>query len=150
VLLDHAPIALDAARVGPSPEVSIVAIGLADPEPVSAAIANPGATLRPLTPVHPHAEAVGGGLTLNWVRRARGGWGWPDEIELPLSEPTEAWRVGLGPVGAPLLLWEVTEPELALDAATLASLESAHPGASLWVRQIGGWALSDALLLHTL
>lgn len=146
VLLDHAPVALDPAKVGPSQGTSIVALGLADPSPVSDTITNPGITLRPLTPVHPRAGFDGGDLVLRWTRRVRGGWGWPDEVDLPLAEPAESYRVGLGPIHAPLLLWDVATAELTLDAAILA----AHPGAQIWVRQIGGFALSDPLLLFTI
>ncbi|WEK45626.1 MAG: phage tail protein [Candidatus Andeanibacterium colombiense] len=150
VLLDHAPIRLDAAKIGLSKDAAIVALGLADPEPVTEPIANPGATLRPLIPVHPRVEPEGDGLRLSWTRRARGGWGWPDEVDLPLAEPAEAYRVGLGPVDSPAVMWDVAAPTLTVAAGTLASLAGAHPGAQLWVRQIGGASLSDALLLHTL
>jgi hypothetical protein len=151
VLLDTKPVALDPTKAGPSQRTSIVAIGLGDAEPVSAAIANPGTTQRPLVPVHPHTLWLAdGSLELSWTRRARGAWGWPDEVEIPLGEPAETYRVGLGPVNAPALMWEVTEPRLALDAATVAVLASAHPGAQLWVRQVGGFATSDPLLLATL
>src|SRR5690606_38600238 len=53
VLLDHRPIRLDAGLTGPA--ASIAALGTGDSAPVMTAIANPGATLRPLSPVHPRA-----------------------------------------------------------------------------------------------
>lgn len=151
VLLDDRPLALDPAKVGPSAGTAIVGIGLGDAEPVHAPIANPGITLRPLAPVHPRAlRLADGALALGWTRRARGAWNWPDEVDAPLVEQAESYRVGLGPVDAPLLAWEVSAPELSIPAATLAPLASAHPGAALWVRQAGNSALSDALLLATL
>jgi hypothetical protein len=85
-----------------------------------------------------------------WTRRARGAWGWPDEVELPLGEHSEAYRVGLGPVEAPLLFWDVATPSLALDAPSVAAFESEYSGEDLWVRQIGSHAQSDPLLLTTL
>jgi hypothetical protein len=151
VLLDGAPVALDPAKAGPSAGTAIVALGRGDAGPVSDPIANPGITLRPLTPVHPAAvRNADGSLALGWTRRARGAWGWPDEVELPLGEQLEAYRVGLGPAEAPLLLWDVTGPSLALDSATVSALEFDHPGADLWVRQVGSHAQSDPLLLATL
>jgi hypothetical protein len=151
VLLDGRPVALDPAKVGPSQGRSIVALGLGDAEPVSAVIANPGLTLRPLAPVHPRAERLASsGLALAWTRRARGAWSWPDEVEITLGEECEAYRVGLGPPDAPIVAWDVSEPSLVIDAATLAALEAAHPGVALWVRQVGSFALSDPLLLATL
>jgi len=53
-------------------------------------------------------------------------------------------------VNAPALVWDVAEPSLALDAATVAALASAHPVAQLWVRQVGSFATSDPLLLASL
>jgi len=151
ILLDGTPIALDPAKVGPSSGTSIVAIGLGDAGPVIAPIANPNLSLRPLAPVHPHAARLSdGGLLLRWTRRARGAWAWPDEVDAPLVEQLETYRVGLGPAEAPILSWQVAEPKLSVDAATLSALKSAHPGAAFWVRQIGSFAQSDALLLTTL
>ncbi len=129
----------------------IAAIGLADAEPVTASIANAGLTLRPLTPVHPRAIAgADGGLALRWTRRARGAWTWPDEIETPLGEEAEAYLVGLGPVEASAMAWEVGAPVLELSAAALASLSAAHAGQPLWVRQSGSFAASEPLLLTTI
>lgn len=151
VLLDAAPRLLDPARAGPSQGASIVALGLGDAAPVSAPIANPGLTLRPLAPVHARAQLLGdGSLSLGWTRRARGAWGWADEVDVPLVEQAEAYRVGLGPVRAPAALWDVPEPTLTLDAAPFAALAAAHSGAPLWVRQMGSFAQSPPLLLFTL
>jgi len=151
VLLDNAPVALDPALAGPSAGTQIVALGRGDASPVSDPIANPGVTLRPLTPVHPRAVWAGdGGLDLGWTRRARGAWNWPNEVEAPLGEQQEAYRVGLGPVEAPLLFWDVATPSLELAPATVAALASEYPGVAIWVRQIGSHAQSDPLLLTTI
>ena len=151
VLLDAAPVGLDPAKVGLTASAAIVALGLGDAAPVAAAIANPGLTLRPLVPVHPRAALLpDGSLQLSWTRRARGAWNWPDEVEIPLAEQAEIYRVGLGPADAPLVAWEVSEPELAIDPAAYGALVSAHPGQVLWVRQIGSFAQSDPLQLSIL
>lgn len=150
-LLDNRPIALDASLIGNPAGTDIAALGPGDASPVFAPIANAGATLRPLSPVHPRvAHFVDGTMELSWIRRARGAWSWPDEVEVPLNEQIEAYFVGIGNVGAPPLWWEVTEPVLSLPAATVSSLQAAYPGAALWVRQVGSYAMSPPLLLATL
>ncbi|HEY6815351.1 MAG TPA: phage tail protein, partial [Croceibacterium sp.] len=146
VLLDERPVAIDPAKIGPAAD--LVAIGLADSEPVSAGILNPGLTLRPLTPVHPRCRTTPeDGLVLDWTRRARGAWAWPDGIELPLNEQAEAYLIGLGPPDGPDLVWQAGEPRLELAPAQLAALAAAHSGKLLWVRQVGSFAVSDPLLL---
>ncbi len=151
ILLDGRPIALDPAIAAPAQGTAIVAIGLGDAGPVSADIANPGLTLRPLTPVHPSARLLADdSLALGWARRARGSWNWLDEVDVPLAEQSESYRVGVGPVNAPHLFWETAEPNHAIGASELAALRSAYPAAPIWVRQIGSFAQSGALLLTTL
>jgi hypothetical protein len=149
VLLDGAPVALDAAVLGQS--VSLAALGIADAEPVLAAIVGLGRTLRPLTPVHPRSAMLAdGSLSLSWTRRARGGWAWRDYVDVPLNEETERYLVGVGSVTAPVMHWETPTPGLVLSSATTATIQTNQPGQSLWVRQLGDHAASDPLLLHTL
>lgn len=149
VLLDGRPLALDPMDVGSA--TAIVAIGLGNTDPIDGPITNPGLALRPLTPVHPKAETFPDGtLQLSWTRRARGAWEWPDEVEIPLGEEAEAYRVALGPFDMPTLVWDVGEPTLTLDGATVAQLRAGYPGAAISVRQIGSFAVSDPLLLAIL
>ena len=151
VLLDGQPVAIDPAAIAATETLSLATIGLADSEPVVAAISDPGATLRPLTPVHPRArQTAEGGMILSWTRRARGAWTWPDGIEAPLNEQREAYLVGLGDTGQPALRWELDGPRLELSAATFAQISVEYSGQSLWVRQIGSHAASQSLLLTTL
>lgn len=146
VLLDDRPIAIDPALLGSA--TALAAIGLADSEPVSAPILNPGLSLRPLVPVHPRSRSDGaGGLVLEWTRRARGAWTWPDGIETPLNEQAEAYVAGLGGTAQPVLRWQLDEARLTLSAALLAQLAAEHAGKPLWVRQAGSFAQSDPLLL---
>jgi hypothetical protein len=151
VLIDDALVALDPALVPADPATTIAAIGLGDDEPVYAGLANAGLGRKPLTPVHPRsASDAGGALLFAWTRRARGAWSWLDGVDAPLVEEREIYRLGLGPVEAPFAQWEVTEPRLLLDGETRAALSAAHPGAALWVRQVGRFAASDPLLLGPL
>jgi hypothetical protein len=150
VLLNDAPVALDATQLGEG-LATIAAIGLADPEPVYAAVADPGIGRRPLSPVHALVrDNPDGSVSCAWCRRSRGSWLWLDAVEAPLNEQSETYLVGVGPTDAPDLRWETTSPQLELDAAGWAAVRSAHAGKPLWVRQVGTFALSPALLLITI
>jgi hypothetical protein len=141
-LLDEHLIALDPARLGAA--ASVAAIGLADSDAISAPIRNPGLGLRPLIPVHPRVRAADdGGRMLEWTRRARGAWTWPDAVDAPLNEQTEEYLVGLGDPENPTLRWQTGQSRLELSAEIVA----AHAGTPVWVRQVGSFAVSDPLLL---
>jgi len=149
VLLDDRPVILDNSRLGQAE--TIAAIGLADTDPVVSQIAASGITLRPPSPVHPQIGfAADGSLSLCWTRRSRGAWTWPGTVEVPLNEQAEAYEVGLGNPDAPLMSWQISTPELVLDAATMSQLQNQHPGQNLWVRQIGTFARSHPLYLTTI
>ncbi|WP_120716689.1 GTA baseplate fiber-binding domain-containing protein [Tsuneonella amylolytica] len=151
VLLDDAIVALDRGVVGSDPGSTIAAIGKGDDQPVYAVLANPGLGRRPPAPVHPRSTTLaGGGLEFAWTRRARGAWNWPDAVDAPLVEETEAYLVGLGPVDAPVAEWSVSVPLLSIPAPEAATLGAAHGGRALWVRQVGRYGLSDPLLLTRL
>jgi hypothetical protein len=97
-----------------------------------------GHALRPLAPVDLQAT-VADGLALAWVRRGRGGWGWLDQVDVPLGEAREQYRVAvIGPAGA----LEITtdQPSLTITAAELAPLGAGL--ATVEVRQVGDWAAS--------
>src|SRR5690606_34952516 len=123
-LLDSLPVPIDPTQLGSAS--GIAAIGLADPVPALSAIADAGVTLRPLTPVHPRMEPLEGGMALRWTRRSRGGWHWPDSVELPLNEQAEAYLVGLGPVTAPLASWRTDASDIAFPASEWAALAATH------------------------
>ncbi len=149
-LLDERLVDLpEGTNLGDSDEIA--AIGFADSDPVVATLENPGRTRRPLFPVQPRWTPDGaGGVVLGWTRRARGGWAWLDEVEQPLVEQVERYEVGLGEPENPIRLWDVTEPRLALPASEIAALRALAPGASLWVRQKGSFAVSAPLHLTIL
>ena len=148
-LLDAAPVALDPVILGRGGDATIAAIGLADAEPVAAPLVGAGSTTRPLTPVHPAVEHSAGSVTLAWVRRARGAWGWLDGVDVPLSEQAERYLVGVGDEAAPVAMWDLPEPRLELSEATFADLAARFSGQPLWVRQVGTYAASRPLLLTT-
>lgn len=151
VLLDHTPAALDSTQFGARDPVTIAAIGLADPEPVYAVLANAGISLRPLTPVHgSFREWPDGSAKLRWCRRSRGSWLWLDGVEVALNEQAEAYLVGVGTPEAPELRWQTAEPLLEIDAPAWTSIKAAHGGKPLWVCQVGNSAQSQPLLLTTI
>lgn len=142
VLLDGASVQLDPAAIGPSPEVRIAAIGLADPEPVLSPIVGRGLTLRPLAPVHGRIEMLpDGALRLSWIRRARGGWLWRDGVDTPLGESAEIYDVTFGSEASVLARWEATSPQIEVAAATRAELLAAMPSGAFRIRQRGDFAL---------
>lgn len=150
-LIDDSLFALDPANVPSSGVTLLAAIGRGDDAPVHAPLENAGITQRPLAPVHPRVSwAQDGSLHLFWTRRSRGAWEWRDEVETPLIEQSEAYRIGIGPVPVPAMIWDSATPSLVVEANMLAQLNSENSGAEIWVRQIGSYAQSDALLLTTL
>ena len=151
VLLDGSSILLDPARVGTDPASEIVALGRGDSTPVAATVRLRGITQRPLSPVHPRASRhVDGSLELRWTRRTRGAYDWPDEVDLPLNEQAERYRIVFGPLEAPVASWETGEPCLLVPGETLAQLAALEPAGAFHVCQLGSASRSGALFLATL
>ena len=114
-------------------------------DPVLASLENPGRTLAPPCPVHPHVKRLpDGALALRWTRRARGAWTWASQVDVPLVEQTEFYEVGAGDVARPGFLIGTSEPRVILEGSSLAALPASSP---IWVRQVGTHAKSTALLL---
>lgn len=97
-------------------------------------------SLRPPSPVRLTAEPLpGGGLKISWTRRSRRGFAWIDEVDAPLAEAREEYRVTIaGSSGAIELT--VGQPELTLSAGDLGTIGSGS--ATVQVRQVGDWAMS--------
>ena len=105
-----------------------------------ATIITTGESLRPPTPIRLEScFGAGGDLALTWIRRSRRGWAWVDEIDAPLGESREAYRVTVsGSLGFVEL--ETNTPQATISASALVSV---GPGdASVEVRQIGDLAAS--------
>ncbi|MPQ94047.1 hypothetical protein F8R15_09530 [Thioclava sp. JE_KL1] len=97
VLLDGAPRQIEVSpsarnqarhyRVGPAGR------GYDDPSYIHTVQAFVGIGLRPLSPCHLRAQALGSDLRLSWVRRTRiGGDDW-EALDVPLGEVSERYRV---------------------------------------------------------
>jgi hypothetical protein len=97
-----------------------------------------GNALKPLAPVGLTA-VLQGDLALSWTRRSRAGWGWLDQVDVPLGESREQYRVSVaGPAGTIEIGCET--PSLVIGTATLSSLGTGT--ATIDVRQLGDWAAS--------
>jgi len=146
VLLDGSGIALDPQAVGTAPGTLIAALGLGDPIPANSSIALRGIGTQPLSPVHGYAATYpDGSLRLGWTRRARGAWLWQDFTDVPLNEQNEAYLITFGDGTTTLASWEVTTPELLLDAATASILLTAMPAGAFNVVQRGDRGISLSL-----
>lgn len=105
----------------------------------------PGRALRPLAPVHGRVRRdAAGGAVISWVRRSRIDTGWRDEVDLPLGENREAWRVALVPPVPGIGPWEVASPVVTMTPAEVAAVP---PGSTLDIRQLGDFSLSPPLII---
>lgn len=148
-LLDERIISLEAEQV--TAVTRLAAIGSAEDDPVYAPIRARGTAVAPPSPVHPRVTpATDGGLALAWTRRARGAWRWSEGSEIPLVEASELYEVGVGPIDAPIALWQTATPALTITGSERAALAAALPGGVIWVRQVGTLARSRPLALKTL
>lgn len=151
ILLDGSLIALDPALAPPLATTRIAAIGTNDADPVIAPLANAGLSRRPLSPVHPRLLINADNTRVfSWTRRARGQWGWADAVDVPLVEERELYLAGYGPEQAPHVTWTLSAAAFQLAHAEADELLTLHGAANLWVRQIGTYGLSPALLLASL
>ena len=94
-----------------------------------------GEGLKPYAPVHLRARSVDGDLRLDWIRRTRvpgDGWG---EVDVPLGEVRERYRVRVTDAGG-TLVWEsdTGEPTAVVPGAVLARI--AGGGARVSVAQL--------------
>ncbi|KSB88725.1 hypothetical protein AS593_20030 [Caulobacter vibrioides] len=99
-----------------------------------------GMALRPWSPAHLRARAVGGETRLSWMRRTRiGGDSW--EAEVPLSEAAEAWRVEILDGQAVVRTVETAGPAFVWTAAMRAADLPAGPSGALSARVAQGSAI---------
>lgn len=148
ILIDDSLIPLDPALVPSLASTRVAAMGTGDQEAVVVPLVNAGLARRPPCPVHPQATlGADQSILYRWTRRARGQWRWDDGVDVPLVEEREAYLVGYGPVEAPHVLWQLNTAQLHLSHSERAELLAAHGSAQLWVRQVGTFDHSAAVLL---
>lgn len=102
-------------------------------------------SVKPPSPVRLGASVqANGDLQLGWTRRSRQGWPWIDEIDAPLGEAREQYRVTLsGTAGSAEFV--SGEPQLTVDALSLAAVGGS---VTVEVRQIGDLAASRPAQLN--
>lgn len=148
-LMDGRLVSVDPALAGDTAVNEVVAIGRGDSAPAISPIVNAGLAMRPLTPVHGRATRMAdGGIALDWVRRARGAWLWPDGVDVPLNEAAELWEVAFGPAGRPFRLWQMTSPRLEILPSQMSELESGTPERIFAVRQVGRQSRSLPMFIN--
>lgn len=98
--------------------------------------------VRPLSPVDVRAALdSGGALDVSWTRRSRVGFAWLDEVDAPIGESSEQYRVAL--IGsAQRLEFTCTVPSIHISSAAMASLGSGT--IQIEVVQLGDFAVSRA------
>ncbi|NBC88091.1 MAG: hypothetical protein GVX90_01085 [Alphaproteobacteria bacterium] len=148
VLLDDALIPVDSGKVGPGPGTRLAAIGSGDEAPVYTTLRNNGASRRPPAPVHPTLSIADDGTWhFGWTRRARGQWRWDDWVDVPLVEEREQYLIGLGPKNAPHASWQTEKTTIQFPLTLRTALHDAYGTVDLWVKQVGTYSQSHALLL---
>ena len=127
------PIALPSSSVG-----ATITATIAGGTPASTVFSAEG--LRPPSPVALTAKPqANGDLSLSWIRRSRIGFAWVDEIDAPLGETREEYRVSIaGTLSSVELV--VDQPNLSVPSTTLSALGTGE--AAIAVRQIGDFAAS--------
>lgn len=97
-------------------------------------------SIRPLRPDKlTSAIDAAGNFDISWSRRSRAGFAWLDEVDAPLGETREQYRVTITGAGGSLEL-SCEEPSIVVAASDLASI--GEGSATIEVRQLGDWAAS--------
>lgn len=107
-----------------------------------------GEGLRPPSPVALNAEMMpAGDLALRWIRRSRQGFAWLDEVDAPLGETIEQYRVVLTN-GSSAIELSAAENEISVAASVLAQLGTGI--ITVEVQQIGDAAASRSTQIAVL
>ncbi len=129
------PWALPASAIGSS--VRIAASGVGDVTPAEASILFQARALRPPSPVAISAvEQPDGSILVAWTRRSRAGWTWLDDIDAPLGEESERYRLTATRGGGTPLAIDATAPSTVITVAQRAAIGGSGT-LSLAIVQIG-------------
>lgn len=121
-------------------------LSAAGPDGTSTSLMFKGASALPLSPVDlSGAIDSDGALALGWVRRSRIGFAWVDEIDAPIGETVEQYRVTVTIEGRSLDL-ATGQPSMVIAASVLEPLGSGS--AAVEVRQVGDWGASPAAQIN--
>lgn len=118
--------------------------GIHDAQPVVAFTEVQKGGLTPLPPVHFNWRREAGFIHLSWIRRPRTYVAWQDEVDVPLVEQQQRYRLttAKGENLAEPAITEVSLPiaDLALRLAGAAQID-------IELRQVGDYAVSQPVLL---
>jgi len=127
--------ALPTSAIGST--VLIAASGVGDASPAEARIDFQARALRPPAPVALSAAIQpDGSVLVGWTRRSRVGWAWLDDIDAPLGEETERYRLTATRAGGTPVSIDTTAPAATVSAADIAAIGGGG-ALSLAVAQIG-------------
>jgi len=148
VLLDAgAMIEIDSRHYTLSQPASFMAVGRDDIDPVIANVAATGRALKPWSPVHAGFKFnAAGDIEIGWTRRSRAGLAWLDNVDVPLGEEFERYRVVIEPENLSGFdsIIDVTTSSYSIPAATVQGFRNAGAAViSVHVSQVGQHGLSD-------
>ncbi|MEH6758325.1 MAG: phage tail protein [Parasphingorhabdus sp.] len=134
---------IDSSYYIPFQPLAVAAMGRGDDMPVSRSIDVPGRALKPWSPVHPrYAFNPAGDLRISWTRRSRAGLIWADNVETPLAEESERYRISVNSQN-------LAESDIAVMIFSAAELQAYRADGisslSCEIRQIGQHNISDPL-----
>ena len=103
--------------------VRVAASGVGDASPAEASLIFQARALRPPAPVAVTAAMQADeSLALDWTRRSRLGWAWLDDIDAPLGEESERYRLTVARDGGAALSIDALAPTARVTAAQLAAI----------------------------
>ncbi len=115
------------------------AIGIGDDVAVESSLTLSRSALMPLAPVHVEARLLANGdMRFSWTRRSRDGWHWVDQVDAPLAEEVELYRVTVTPNAGPSRTTEVQTPQFFYAATERASdVLAMATSVSIAIQQLG-------------
>nr|WP_211051086.1 hypothetical protein [Parasphingorhabdus halotolerans] len=143
--------AIDPLHFSPFMPARFWALGRGDEQPVLASHARPGVALRPLSPVHPRVFwQIDGSMEIGWTRRSRAGGLWRDNVEVPLAEESELYRLNIASdAGGAVTPVDTANPYHVVAFTNLQDFRSnGVSNLQVEIRQIGSHAISSPLGFH--
>jgi hypothetical protein len=129
--------------------IKVQALGLGDVLAAERQLSLSRNALMPVRPVKLNATLLASGDTeIRWTRRSRDGWTWMDDVDAPLGEEFERYRVSFVPnAGAPRTQ-EVANPFIMFTAAARAAdIAAGAASIGINVQQLGSFGLSPTATL---
>ena len=150
VMIDAASLLeIGSSNFSPFSPATFSVLGRDDLAPVSATIESPGRALMPWSPVHPIWSILSNGdLRIGWTRRSRAGTIWSDQVDVPLAEEFEKYRVELrsDTIAEAAFSVQLPEPQVTIAAAEIQSIFSDNSNQiNVKIVQIGAYGRSDPL-----